>query len=132
MHAFSEEGYLVLSPLTETLPYAAGMQFQLHCFSPEHALVELRSRAETDMALHNGEPPDAAVIISCGARGVQLYGEEGVESRVLRETWGRDVPTVGIFAGAEIGPVGLKTYLHGYTTSILMLRFGGAPSSSGT
>lgn len=122
MHTFTEEGHLVLSPLTDSLPYAAGMQLQLHCFSATHALQELRSRAEVDMALNGGRPPDAAIIISCGARGVQLYGEEGVESLALRDVWGRQVPTIGIFAGGEIGPVGLRTYLHGYTTSCLLIR----------
>eukprot|EP00930_Biecheleria_cincta_P074809 TRINITY_DN6201_c0_g1_i1.p1 TRINITY_DN6201_c0_g1~~TRINITY_DN6201_c0_g1_i1.p1 ORF type:complete len:452 (-),score=64.81 TRINITY_DN6201_c0_g1_i1:415-1770(-) len=122
MHAFTDEGHLILSPLTDSLPYAVGMQLQLHCFSSTHALQELRSRAETDLALNGGRPPDAAIIISCGARGVQLHGQEGLESSVLREVWGRQVPTVGIFAGGEIGPVGLRTYLHAYTTSCLLVR----------
>ncbi|CAJ1458300.1 unnamed protein product [Effrenium voratum] len=36
MHAFTQEGYLVLSPLTDMTPYAPGMQLQLQCFSPQH------------------------------------------------------------------------------------------------
>jgi len=122
LHTFTEEGYLVLSPLTDSLPYAEGMQLQLHCFSSQHALAELRARAEHDVAVHGGRPPDAAVLVSCGARGEQLHGKEGVESRILSEVWGRHVPTVGFFAGGEFGPVGLRTYMHGYTTSCLMLR----------
>eukprot|EP00434_Breviolum_minutum_P033341 symbB.v1.2.029501.t1/scaffold3238.1/size60479/2 len=122
MHAFTQEGHLILSPLTEMTPYTPGMQLQLQCFSPEHALKDLRSRAETDMALNDGRPPDAAVIVSCGARGLELYGSEGVESAIFREVWGCDVPTVGFFAGGEFGPVGLRTYVHGYTTSCLMIR----------
>eukprot|EP00913_Durusdinium_trenchii_P034707 g32469.t1 len=112
MHSFTPEGHLVLSPLTEMTPYTPGIQLQLQCFSPEHALADLRSRAETDMALH-GRPPDAAVIISCGARGRELYGQEGVESAIFREVWGCDVPTVGFFAGGEFGPVGLRTAFSG-------------------
>lgn len=123
MHTFTPDGFLVLSPLSEGQPYSAGMRMQLHCFSKQHALENLRTRAEHDMALH-GSPPDAAVIVSCGARGSQLYGKEGVESGVLRDVWGKDVPTVGFFAGGEIGPVGLRTYVHGYTTSCLMFRSG--------
>jgi len=122
LHTFTQEGALVLSPLSESLPYIPGMQMQLHCFSPSHALGELQTRAEHDMAMHGGVPPDAAIMIACGARGMQLHAMEGVESRALREVWGQDVPTVGFFAGGEIGPVGLKTYLHGFTTSCLMLR----------
>lgn len=122
LHQFTAEGYLVISPLSQSSPYAEGMTMQLHCHNPEHALQELRMRAEHDMAMHNGQPPDAAVIVSCGARGDVLYGENGVESRLLSEIWQKDVPTVGFFAGGEIGPVGLKTYLHGYTTSCLLIR----------
>merc|ERR1719401_722441 len=98
------------------------MKLQLHCYNSTLALEELRARAEHDMAMHGGRPPDAAVVVSCGARGLSLHGKENVESSVLREVWGRDVPTAGIFAGGEIGPVGLKTYLHWYTTCCLVLR----------
>merc|ERR1711957_736529 len=114
LHQFTADGYLVISPLTETMPYEVGMQLQLHCHNAEHALEELRMRAEHDMEMNDGKPPDAAVIVACGARGEVLYGENGVESKKLREIWKKDVPTVGFFAGGEIGPVGLKTYLHGY------------------
>jgi len=88
----------------------------------ELALEDLRMRAGFDVMAHNGSPPDAAVVISCGARGLQLYGSEGVESKALRQAWGRHVPTAGFFAGGEIGPVGSKTYMHGFTTSCLLVR----------
>merc|ERR1719401_769131 len=104
--------------------YTAGMELQLHCYNPEHALADLRTRAEHDKAVNGGAPPDAALLVCCGARGAQLHGREGVESGVLREVWGRDVPTVGFFAGGEFGPVGFKSYMHGYTTSCLLLRNG--------
>merc|ERR1712039_657984 len=97
------------------------MQLQMHCMSAEHALSELRARAEHDMDLHR-RPPDAALLVMCGARGVAMHGTEGVESKALKEVWGQDVPTIGFFAGGEIGPVGLKTYMHAYTTSCLTIR----------
>jgi len=126
LHAFTPEGHLLLSPLADGLPYAAGMQLQLHCMSSRHVLEDVASRAELDVVAHGGVPPDAAIVISCGVRGLQMHGEEGVESRTLQRAWGRPVPTLGFFAGGEIGPVGLKTYLHGYTTSCLTLRGGDA------
>jgi len=103
------------------------MQLQLNCYSQETAIEDLEARAEHDVALHEG-PPDASLLVMCGARGEQLYSNEGVESDVLRKVWGQNVPTVGFFAGGEIGPVGLKTYLHGYTTCCLMVRGSNAPS----
>lgn len=122
LHAWTPEGHLVLSPVTDDTPYAPGMQIQLHCMNKELALEDLRMRAGYDVMAHSGEAPDAAVIISCGARGAQLYEEEGVESRVLRQAWGQDVPTAGFFAGGEFGPVGRRTYVHGFTTSCLLMR----------
>jgi small ligand-binding sensory domain FIST len=122
MHAWTPEGHLVLSPITEDLSYAPGMRIQLQCMNKKLALDDLRMRAGYDVMAHSGVPPDAAVVISCGARGSELYGSEGVESNVLRQAWGRDVPTVGYFAGGEIGPVGHRTYMHGFTTSCLLMR----------
>lgn len=122
IHAFTSEGHLVISPITDDIPYAPKMQMQLQCMNRDLALEDLRMRAGLDVMDHNGAPPDAAVIISCGARGMQLYGSEGVESQALRQAWGRRVPTVGFFAGGEIGPVGRRTYMHGFTTSCLLVR----------
>ena len=39
--------------------------------------------------------------MSCVARGVSLFGEEGVEATVIRETLG-DFPLIGFFANGEI------------------------------
>merc|ERR1712137_647473 len=107
MHSFTPDGYLVLSPLTQVTPYTPGMQLQLHCFSSSHALDDLRTRVAHDSSMHDGRAPDAAVVISCGARGLSMYGSEGVENGVFEEVWGRRVPSVGFFAGGEFGPVGL-------------------------
>jgi len=122
LHTLTPEGYVVLTPLEEDVQYAPSMRFQLHCMNKDLALEDLRMRAGHDVMAHNFSPPDAAVVISCGARGTQLYGAEGVESETLRRAWGQDVPTVGFFAGGEIGPVGRSTYMHGFTTSCLMMR----------
>eukprot|EP00746_Dinoflagellata_sp_MGD_P142116 gnl/MRDRNA2_/MRDRNA2_75115_c0_seq1.p1 gnl/MRDRNA2_/MRDRNA2_75115_c0~~gnl/MRDRNA2_/MRDRNA2_75115_c0_seq1.p1 ORF type:complete len:458 (+),score=72.66 gnl/MRDRNA2_/MRDRNA2_75115_c0_seq1:64-1437(+) len=121
MLSYTEEGYLLLAPLADGLSYMPGLQLQVHRLSPEDALAELRRRAESDRDMQQ-KTPDAAVIISCGARGVSLYGEESKENGILRGVWGRSVPSVGFFAAAEVGPVGLQTYVHGYTTSALFLR----------
>jgi len=123
IHNFTPEGHVFISPIMDDIPFKPGMHIQLHCMNKELALDDLRMRAGYDVMAHNFCPPDAAVIISCGARGVSLYEDEGVESASLRQAWGCDVPTVGFFAGGEIGPVGQKTFMHGYTTSCLFMRF---------
>eukprot|EP00929_Paragymnodinium_shiwhaense_P112302 TRINITY_DN80560_c0_g1_i1.p1 TRINITY_DN80560_c0_g1~~TRINITY_DN80560_c0_g1_i1.p1 ORF type:complete len:464 (-),score=105.96 TRINITY_DN80560_c0_g1_i1:659-2050(-) len=123
MHTFTEDGFLVLSPLTDMQGYREGMRMQLHCMNQELALEDLRMRAGCDVMQNSGLPPDAAVVVSCGARGVQLYEDEGVESDALQQAWGKSVPSTGFFAGGEIGPVGRQTYMHAFTTSCLLMRF---------
>lgn len=55
-------------------------------------------------------PPKAGVYVSCVARGVSLFGEEGVEAAVIREILG-DFPLVGFFANGEIS----RDRLYGHT-----------------
>jgi small ligand-binding sensory domain FIST len=55
-------------------------------------------------------PPRAGVYVSCVARGANLFGEPGVETRLIRETLG-DFPLVGFFANGEIS----RDRLYGHT-----------------
>lgn len=62
-----------------------------------------------------------ALMFQCNGRGSNLFGVEGHDARVFREGLG-EVPLSGFFCNGEIGPVGEVTYLHGYTSSIGILR----------
>ena len=62
------------------------------------------------------------LMVSCLGRGEALYGAAGVESELLREAYGRELALAGLFAGGEIGPVGARTFVHTYTTTIGLLR----------
>jgi small ligand-binding sensory domain FIST len=55
-------------------------------------------------------PPKAGVYVSCIARGSALFGEEGVETGLIRETFG-DFPLIGFFANGEIS----RDRLYGHT-----------------
>lgn len=57
-----------------------------------------------------GGAPQAAVYVGCVARGVHLFGEEGVETGLLREAFG-DIPLVGFFANGEIS----RDRIYGHT-----------------
>ena len=56
--------------------------------------------------------------------GAGLYGELSAESRELAEALGPAATggLAGWFAGGEIGPVGQRTFVHTYTTSLALLR----------
>lgn len=70
---------------------------------------------------------DAALLFTCNGRGTRLFDERNHDISVLHEQLG-DIPTAGFFAAGEIGPVGSRNFLHGFTAT--MLLFGSAPSSS--
>jgi small ligand-binding sensory domain FIST len=55
-------------------------------------------------------PPKAGIYVSCVARGGSLFGEEGVETGLIRETFG-DIPLIGFFANGEIS----RDRLYGHT-----------------
>jgi small ligand-binding sensory domain FIST len=64
-----------------------------------------------------------AVLFSCLGRGEKLYGKPDHDSKLIKEVLG-DIPVGGFFCNGEIGPVGGKTYLHGYTSSIALITSG--------
>jgi small ligand-binding sensory domain FIST len=63
--------------------------------------------------------PAAAMLCSCNGRGVGLFGEPDHDARRIAEEFG-PIALAGFFCNGEIGPVGEKTYLHGFTASLAM------------
>ncbi|HXQ91350.1 MAG TPA: FIST N-terminal domain-containing protein [Acidimicrobiales bacterium] len=94
----------------------------------------LRDAATADEDLHallGAEQADAALVFSCNGRGTRLFGEAHHDVRVLTEHLGA-VPMAGFFAAGEIGPVGGRNFLHGFTASVALLRERHRPSAPGT
>jgi small ligand-binding sensory domain FIST len=64
-------------------------------------------------------PPLGALLFSCCGRGEGLFGQPHHDSGVVQERLG-PIPTAGFFAQGEIGPVGGRNFLHGYTASVII------------
>jgi len=62
-----------------------------------------------------------ALLFSCVGRGQYLYGTPSHDSRKFLGTVAQ-VPLGGCFCNGEIGPVGMSTYIHGYTSSFGIFR----------
>jgi small ligand-binding sensory domain FIST len=76
--------------------------------------------ADTDLRLALAGPPaQAALLFTCNARGVRLFGEPDHDALLVHEATGRGA-VAGMFCAGEIGPVGLRTFVHGYTASVLL------------
>jgi len=60
-----------------------------------------------------------ALLFSCCGRGKGLFGCADHDISVVEEHFGH-VPVSGFFAQGEIGPVGGRSFLHGYTASLAL------------
>ena len=60
-----------------------------------------------------------AVLCCCNGRGHRLFGEKSHDARMVQEQLG-PLGLAGFFCNGEIGPVGEKNFLHGYTASLAL------------
>ena len=94
------------------------IQFQMRdAEAADEDLRELLDRVKRDLA---DTQPVGAILCSCNGRGAGLFGAPDHDARALTESLG-PVPTAGFFCNGEIGPVGGKPFLHGFTASIALI-----------
>jgi small ligand-binding sensory domain FIST len=96
----------------------AVVQFQLRDAAAAAADLGRELRKHRDAGL---VPPAAALMFTCVARGVALFGVPGHDSGLFRRSFG-DTPLAGLFCAGELGPVQSATFLHGYSTVIGLIR----------
>lgn len=68
------------------------------------------------------------ILFTCNGRGSRLFDEPDHDISVMREILG-EIPIAGFFAMGEIGPVGGKNFLHGFTASAALFE---EPAESST
>lgn len=74
--------------------------------------------------------PLGALVFSCCGRGQGLFGRTHHDAQAITERLGV-IPVAGFFAQGEIGPVGGRNFLHGYTASMAIFSER-EPRGSGT
>ncbi|MCX6465075.1 MAG: FIST C-terminal domain-containing protein [Pseudonocardiales bacterium] len=67
------------------------------------------------------ERAGGALLFSCNGRGTAMFDSADHDVRTLRRALG-DGGIAGFFAAGEIGPVGGRNHLHGFTASVLAFR----------
>jgi small ligand-binding sensory domain FIST len=65
--------------------------------------------------------PIGALVFTCNGRGTRLFATPSHDARALQECLG-PLPAAGFFAQGEIGPIGERTFLHGFTASIALFE----------
>lgn len=94
------------------------LQFQVR--DAEAADEDLREMLEAVRIDLGGVEPVAGLLCSCNGRGVGLFGVEDHDARAVAEQLG-PIPLAGFFCNGEVGPVGGRPYLHGFTASLALI-----------
>ncbi|MEY2430134.1 MAG: hypothetical protein QOJ40_3019 [Verrucomicrobiota bacterium] len=77
---------------------------------------ELLTRAKKDLV---GATIYGGCLCSCNGRGENLFGRPNHDAQMVQERFG-PLGLAGFFCNGEIGPVGEKNFLHGYTASLAL------------
>jgi small ligand-binding sensory domain FIST len=64
-------------------------------------------------------PIYGACLCCCNGRGHRLFGEPSHDASLIQEKLG-PLELTGFFCNGEIGPIGDKNFLHGYTASLAL------------
>lgn len=94
------------------------VQFQLR--DHETADADLKRLLERYTSEHP-RLPAAGLLFSCNGRGTRMFPELNHDASLIQKHLG-PLPLAGIFAQGELGPVGDKNYIHGFTASIALFE----------
>jgi small ligand-binding sensory domain FIST len=90
-----------------------GQTLRFHVRDAASADEDLRVSLAEGLA---GERATGALLFTCNGRGSHMFAEPDHDARVVAEAVGSP-SLAGFFCGGEIGPVGGRAFLHGFTAT---------------
>ncbi len=109
-----ESGALAIGALPEV-----GQTIQFQVRDAEAADQDLKRQLASARERLDTTAVAGALLCTCNGRGVGLFGSSDHDARAVSAALG-PVPLAGFFCNGEIGPVGARTYLHGFTASLAL------------
>lgn len=92
-----------------------GQTVQFHIRDSKSASLELQQMLK---AASSERPYQSALLFTCNGRGTNMFSDPHHDANLVC-TSGK-FPVAGFFAAGEIGPVGNKNFLHGFTASLVL------------
>jgi small ligand-binding sensory domain FIST len=80
---------------------------------------DMEALLEATTAKLGKTPVYGACLCSCNGRGKGMFGRPDHDAAHVRETFG-SLGVAGFFCNGELGPVGDKNFVHGYTASLAL------------
>jgi small ligand-binding sensory domain FIST len=96
----------------------AGQTVQFHIRDWQSADVELRQLLER---IPVSDAARGGLLFTCNGRGTRLFPEPHHDARSVQASLG-DIPLAGFFAAGELGPIGGKNFMHGFTASLAVFE----------
>jgi small ligand-binding sensory domain FIST len=107
-----EEGWVAIGE-----PVRVGQTARLHVRDEASADEDLRSALRTQAAAFASDGGAAgALLFTCNGRGSHMFTLPDHDATAIEDALG--VPAGGFFCAGEIGPVGGRNFLHGFTATV--------------
>jgi small ligand-binding sensory domain FIST len=102
---------------------SVGQTIQFHVRDEASADEDLRSTLKVARDIVGDDSIAGGLLFTCNGRGSRMFSNPDHDAALLASELGNP-PVAGFFCGGELGPVGSKNFLHGFTAS--MALFSGA------
>ena len=93
-----------------------GQVVRLHVRDGRSADADLRRVLDRELSELDA-PPAGALVFTCNGRGRGMFGHADHDAAALDEAFA-GAPAAGFFCAGEIGPVGPRNFLHGFTATL--------------
>ncbi len=97
--------------VNEVVEVGSTLQFQVR---------DAVSAGEDLVQLMGSRASDAALLFTCNGRGSHLFPTPSHDASVVSDSLG-GVPLAGMFCAGELGPIGGRNFVHGFTASVVLL-----------
>jgi small ligand-binding sensory domain FIST len=121
-----ERGDFLVRPIVGVDPESGALAFadrvrtgqtvRLHVRDSESATDDLREALAAQVAALGPEGAAGALLFTCNGRGAHMFARPDHDAELLDQTLG--APAGGFFCAGEIGPVGGRNFLHGFTATM--------------
>ena len=96
-----------------------GQTVRLHVRDAASADADLREALRDQAYALGSDGAAGALLFTCNGRGSNLFDVPDHDAAALEDALG--TPAAGFFCAGEIGPVGGRNFLHGYTATIAVI-----------
>jgi small ligand-binding sensory domain FIST len=93
-----------------------GQTVRLQVRDGDSADEDLRQALERQLHDLTG-PPAGALVFTCNGRGTNMFSAPDHDAHAIDDAFG-GAPAAGFFCAGEIGPIGDRNFLHGFTATL--------------